>query len=268
MQPVHDAHCHHHFPEVTAKSLEMARSVGLGCAVVNATGPRDWEAVSAMAAAEPRCLPSFGLHPWKVPDAPEGWEAGLRSALVGHPAAGVGEAGLDRWVQGNDPVLQERAFRVQIALARELDRPLTVHCVRAFGHLMEVVRDEPLPRRGFLLHAWNGPPELVPELVRLGARFSFGTAHLVARKAARLREFARSVPRDRALLETDSPELCPDPEFRFAALPDRPDGTPVNHPANILSALRALAGAWGVSVEACAARANANFESLFLGREA
>lgn len=268
MQPVHDAHCHHHFPEVTTKSLEMARSVGLGFAVVNATGPHDWAAVAAMAGTDPRCLSSFGLHPWRIPEAPEGWETGLRNILMAHPSAGVGEAGLDRWVPGHDPARQEEAFRAQIALARELDRPLTVHCVRAFGHLMEVVRDEPLPRRGFLLHAWNGPSELVPELVGLGARFSFGTSHLIARKATRLREFALSVPPERALLETDSPELCPDPEFRFAVLPDRPDGSAVNHPANILAALRALAGAWGVSVEACASRANANFEALFLGREA
>ena len=209
------------------KSLEMARGVGLGLAAVNATGPQDWPAVATLAGVDPRCLPSFGLHPWKVPAVPEGWEAGLRNVLMAHPAAGVGEAGLDRWVPGHDPALQERAFRVQIALARELDRPLTVHCVRAFGHLMEVVRDEPLPRRGFLLHAWSGPPELVRELVRLGARFPFGTAHLVARKAERLRDFVRSVPRDRALLETDSPELCPDPEFRFAVLPDRADGSVV-----------------------------------------
>ncbi len=266
MQPVHDAHCHHHFPEVTGKSLQMARSVGLGLAVVNATGPQDWEAVSAMAVSDPQCIPSFGLHPWKLPTAADGWEAELRSVLLRHPAAGVGEAGLDRWVEGHDPVQQERAFRAQIALARELDRPLTVHCVRAYWHLMDVVRDEPLPRRGFLLHAWSGPAEQVPELVRLGAFFSFGTAHLVARKAARVREFARSVPRDRALLETDSPELCPDPEFRFAALPGRPDGTPVNHPANILSALRGLAGAWGVSPSECAACVNANFGRLFLSR--
>lgn len=268
MQPVHDAHCHHHFPEVTPEALVMARSVGLGFAAVNGTGPDDWDAVSVLAAADPRCVPSFGLHPWKVPVAPDDWEAGLRSALAAHPGAGVGEAGLDRWVAGNDPAAQESAFRVQIALARELDRPLTVHCVRAFGHLMEVLRDEPLPRRGFLLHAWAGPPELVPELVRLGARFSFGTAHLVARKASRLRDFARSVPRERTLLETDSPELCPDPEFRQAALPDRADGIALNHPANILSARRALAGAWGVPEEACAACVNAGFESLFFGREA
>ena len=261
---VHDAHCHYQFAEVPYAAVELARSEGVGYAVINGSSPADWADVAALAGRDPRNLPSFGLHPWDVPTAPAGWLDELRRVLLAHPAAGVGEMGLDRWIEGFDPVAQEAAFRAQLALAVELDRPLTIHCVRAIGPLMDILRSAAPPRRGFLLHSWNGPVELVPELARLGAYFSFSAHHLPERKAHLRVQFAVAIPPERILVETDAPALCPAPEYRVHELPASAEGVEQNHPSNLRRNLVELARTMGVTPEQAAARTGANFARLFL----
>jgi len=166
-------------------------------------------------------------------------------------------------VKDFDPVAQEAAFRTQLALAVELDRALTIHCVKAIGPLMDIVRTAELPRRGFLLHSWNGPVELVAELTRLGAYFSFSAHHLIPRKADLRVQFAAAIPRERILVETDAPALCPAPEFRCRELPPAADGTEQNHPSNLVRNNVELARTMGVTPEQSAALTSANFARLF-----
>lgn len=258
-----DAHCHYQFVELPSAAVEQARADGVGQAMINGSAPADWEDVAALGRRDPRNRVSFGLHPWDVPTAPDGWEAQLRAILRAHPAAGVGEMGLDRWVKDGDPVAQEKAFRAQLALAVELDRALTIHCVKAIGPLMEILRAADLPRRGFLLHSWNGPGELVPELARLGAFFSFSAHHLIPRKADLRVQFAAAIPRERILVETDAPALCPAAEFRVRELAPAADGTEQNHPSNLVRINAELAQTMGVAPEEAAALTAENFARLF-----
>ncbi len=258
-----DAHCHYQFAEVPYAAVEQARADGIGQAMINGSAPSDWEDVAALGRLDPRNRVSFGLHPWDVPTAPAGWEEQLRTILVAHPAAGVGEMGLDCWVKDFDPVAQAAAFRVQLALAIELDRALTIHCVKAIGPLMDILRATELPRRGFLLHSWNGPVELVPELAKLGAYFSFSAHHLIPRKADLRVQFSAAIPRERILVETDAPALCPAPEFRLRALAPAADGTEQNHPSNLVRNNAELARTIGVTPEISAALTSENFARLF-----
>ncbi|MEI7650429.1 MAG: TatD family hydrolase [Verrucomicrobiota bacterium] len=260
-----DAHCHYQFAEVPYAAVEQARADGVGLAMINGSAPSDWEDVSALGRRDPRNLLSFGLHPWDVPTAPPDWAEQLRGLLLKNPAAGVGEMGLDRWVKDFDALAQEQAFRVQLALAVEFDRALTIHCVKAIGPLMDILRAADLPLRGFLLHSWNGPVELVPELARLGAYFSFSAHHLIPRKADLRVQFAAAIPRERILVETDAPALCPAPEFRVRALPPAADGTEQNHPSNLVRNNEELARTLGVSSASSAEMTARNFRRLFLG---
>ena len=258
-----DAHCHYQFAEVPYAAVEQARADGVGLAMINGSAPADWEDVAALGRRDPRNRMSFGLHPWDVPTAPEGWAETLRATLIAHPTAGVGEMGLDRWVKDHDPVAQESAFRVQLALAVELERALTIHCVKAIGPLMDILRATALPRRGFLLHSWNGPVELVPELVKLGAYFSFSAHHLIPRKADLRVQFAGAISRERTLVETDAPALCPALEFRLRELAPDAEGAEQNHPSNLVRNNEELARTMGVTPEESASLTCANFARLF-----
>jgi TatD DNase family protein len=179
----------------------------------------------------------------------------------------VGEIGLDRWKPGLAWEAQPTVFAEQLRLAAERDLPASIHCLQAWGPLLEQLRAGPRPTRGFLLHSYGGPVELVPELTRLGAYFSLPGYFAHPRKL-RQRETFRRVPPERLLLETDAPDQ-PLPEERVRHRVPAPPGAadaatrPLNHPAN-LGAVYAYAAEWlGRPLEDLAALVEANFLRLF-----
>src|SRR5262249_16210302 len=153
-----DAHNHLHdarlVPHRAAILAELKR-LPVARAVVNGTREDDWDAVAALAREQPFVIPSFGLHPWYVGSRSPGWLDKWRGEVGGDANAGVGEIGLDRWIEGHDPQVQAEVFLPQLALAAELNRPATIHCLRAWGALDELLHKHALPERGFLIHAYG-----------------------------------------------------------------------------------------------------------------
>lgn len=251
-------------------------AIGVAGAVVNGTCEDDWESVALLARRFPWVRPSFGVHPWDVGNRSPAWADRLRARLQAEPRASVGEIGIDRWIidraRPEDPRLaglrrapleeQSEVFLTQLALAVELDRPATVHCLQAWGALDALLRKSARPARGFLLHAYSGPREMVPGFVRLGAYFSFNGAFLDPRKEA-IRDAFRVVPPDRLLVETDAPAMLPPAAWLSHPLPPSDHGTPVNHPGNIQAAYSGLAALRGLSVPALASQVADNFRRLF-----
>ena len=146
-------------------------------------------------------MPCFGLHPWFVDKARAGWLELLEDLLTRAPSC-VGEIGLDHAVEA-DPVKQEEAFRAQLQLAKKLKRPVSIHCVRAWGRLLAVLKEEQPP--SFMLHAYGGPPEMVNSLARLGAYFSFSGGMMNPRRE-KMRKALLTAPPKRLLFETEFPE--------------------------------------------------------------
>ncbi len=298
--PLHDAHNHlqdetlaPHLARVAAVWPELASAAGR--MVVNGTHPADWPRVAALAAAHPFLLPAYGIHPWDTgAPRPDDWLTDLRARLLADPRASVGEIGLDRWIldsaRPDDPRLagvrrapmeeQIATLLPQLALAAELDRPATIHCLHAFGDLLPLLRAHPLPARGFLLHAYGGPADLVPELTELGAYFSFNPSFLKTSRppascnpigytmpeplGSKLVNFAKTIPADRLLCETDAPAMIPPQAWRTHKLPPAADGSPVNHPGNIEAAYAGLAALRGEDPAALAAQVAQNFTRLFV----
>ena len=164
---LHDAHNHlqdHRLALHLDSALAELQTMPFGRAVVNGTRESDWDAVLEIAAEHPWITPSLGLHPWYVPEASSGWQTRLEALLESHPRCCVGEIGLDRWIQGHDLDKQRAAFSAQLELAHRYERPATIHCVRAWGALWNVLRDTPLPGPGILLHAYGGPMEMITGL--------------------------------------------------------------------------------------------------------
>lgn len=234
-----DAHCHVHdeaFATDRQAVLNRARERGVGFFLCNGTSERDWDAVSGLAAADESVLPAYGLHPWYIQHRSPEWRERLERLLAG-VAVPVGEVGLDRFLRERDERDMERVFREQLSLARRLERPVFIHCVRAFDWLLEVLRSEPDLPWGMLIHACAAPLPAMHELAARGAFFSFAGTVLHPNNR-RGREALVAAPLERLLLETDSPDLPPPPQYRLAT----PDGGRYrNEPANLPAIVREVA---------------------------
>ncbi|MBA4136993.1 MAG: TatD family deoxyribonuclease [Opitutus sp.] len=282
MPPLYDAHNHCHDDWLAPHRAQIdadLRSIGLQRAVVNGTCESDWDAVATLAAQHDWVIPSYGVHPWDAGNRTADWLDRLRARLATDPHAAIGEIGLDRWIldraKPDDPRLaglrrapleeQGEVFLKQLALAATENRPVTIHCLQAFGALEGLLRHINTPARGFLLHAYGGPKEMVGTFAERGAYFSFNGAFLDARHAAK-REAFQLVPADRLLVETDAPAMPLPAALTHFSLPAASDGSPVNHPANLAGTYAALAELRGIPLEDLATQVQENFARFFGAR--
>ncbi len=261
---LYDAHNHLQDPRLTpareaiVTALQRERVVKM---VVNGSCEEDWPAVLELARQYPQVLPSFGFHPWYVKERSARWQQALVRHLEAVPSA-IGEVGLDRWIKDYDLGAQEEVFVWQLRLAAERNLPLSIHCLQAWGGLLEILRAGPVPRCGFLLHSFGGPREMVEPLAELGAYFSLPGYYAHERKA-RQRETFRHVPPDRLLIETDAPDQLPPTERIRYPLTDAATGKAINHPANLGAVYRFAAELLGEPLGALAERVEGNFRRLF-----
>ncbi|MCC8166763.1 MAG: TatD family hydrolase [Planctomycetes bacterium] len=172
------------------------------------TGPADWDAVAAAARWWPGTVPAFGVHPWhfhEVEKTPS-WRDELARRLEAHPGAWLGEAGLDCYRQGlPDIEAQREMLAAQLELAVALDRPVNLHCVKAWEELVATLdsaylRGDP---RLFIIHSFAGPYQMVDILAERGAFFTQGPLQS-RRDNRKARERAARIPEDRMLLESDA----------------------------------------------------------------
>ena len=247
------------FREAILPELER---MGVSAAVVNSSEEEEWEAISQLAARLEWIIPAFGIHPWNAAQARPGWRQRLLQLLDFHPNATLGEIGLDRWIPNPDLPLQREIFLWQLSVAAERNLPVSIHCLKAWGLLLEILQAHPLPQPGFLLHSYSGPEEMVAQFAKLGAYFSFSPYFLHERKAVQREVFAK-IPADRLLVETDAPDMWPPEGRNIHPLSDPENGKPLNHPLNIEVAYAGLAEVRGFSLDTLEEVVAGNFQKLF-----
>jgi TatD DNase family protein len=193
---------HNHVQNYAAEAeldaaMRAAAGAGVAGMICCGTGPDDWARVMELSVRYPVLTPAFGLHPWFT--AEEGWAEKLQEFVRRVPCC-VGEIGLDGI---KDVPGQEERFAEQLALAARFGRPAVIHCVKSWDRLGALLKKNAPP--AFMLHAYGGSPDMVPQFAGLGGYFSFGW-EIKNPKREKLRAALAAVPADRLLLETESPE--------------------------------------------------------------
>ena len=120
----------------------------------------------------------------------------------------IGEIGLDYHYEDIPREIQLKAFRAQMALAKELKLPVIVHEREAHEDGMKVV--EEFPEVTGVFHCYSGSAEMAKELVKRGWYIGF-TGVLTFKNARKAIEVAKAIPLDRIVLETDCPYMSPEP---------------------------------------------------------
>jgi TatD DNase family protein len=211
-----DSHCHLDLAAYDADRdavLSRARAAGVIGILVPGIRPSTWPALTP-ALTQLGCLElpriALGIHPqivpWLTPEELALTEDELAAQAVGACAIAIGECGLDGTTAR--PELQEVLLRMQIRVARQLRRPLVMHCFRAHDRLPRILREERAHECGGVLHSYSGGADLVPVYRDLGFSFSFAgpVTYPTARKPL---EAVRVVPEDLLLVETDGPDQAP-----------------------------------------------------------
>ena len=179
---------------------------------------------------------------------------GTREERKAAKIVALGEIGLDYHSDCFGPYPLDRAkerrfFDAQLDMAEELDLPVIIHDRDAHGDCFETILRHPGNRGVF--HSFSSSPEMARELLRRGWYLSF-SGTLTFKNAARVREAALVVPRDRLLIETDAPYLAPHP-LRGS----------LNHSGLLTYTLTVLADLWHCTPEEAAQQTSKNAETLF-----
>lgn len=245
-----DTHCHLDDPVFSDRLSEVigrGRNAGVVKFIVPGVSPRGWQGIADLGLD---CIyPSFGLHPM---------HAGLFSDTIASKLEGLlprgvatGEIGLDYTLATVSREVQMVAFREQLRLSVRLGLPVLLHCRRAFADLVTVLREERVWLVGGAMHAFSGSPETARDCLKLGLSISIA-GPVTYRNAVRPLEVVKQIPLDSLLLETDSPDLAPEP---YRALS--------NEPAFMVETARKIAELKDVSLEEVAVRTTANAEKIF-----
>ena len=242
-----DTHCHLDAPEF-ADSLD---------AVIQAAAKKDVQAIllPAVRAADfsnvknlahqysqqiPGLVYTLGIHPLYTNQAQEGdietLEKTITESLADSRFVGVGEIGLDYFVEDLDPHKQEFFFNAQLDLAQKYQLPVILHVRRSQDAILKALRRRNIA--GGIAHAFNGSFQQAEQFIELGFKLGFGGAATYER-ALQIRRLLKELPLDSIVTETDAPDIPP------AWL--RQEGIAFNEPVFLARIAKELASIRGVS---------------------
>lgn len=251
-----DSHCHLDridlapFGNSLARVVDAAAAQGVTRLLSVAVDLESWPALARMTESFPQIALSVGVHPseeeGRAPTVKELAALGREPRVVA-----IGETGLD-YHYGADRIARQQVwFRIHIAAARELGKPLIVHTRAAREDTLRILAEEQAAEVGGVLHCFTEDWAMAERALELNFHISF-SGIVTFRNAKPIQDAAQRVPADRLLVETDAPYLAP--------VPHR--GKP-NHPAWVRHVAECVAQLRGEPLEQIAAVTTANYLRLF-----
>jgi TatD DNase family protein len=250
-----DSHCHLEYKglvEDQAGVLTRARQAGVGQFLNISTRRSEWDQVVATATREPDVWASVGIHPHEADQHADLGRDVLLEATENPRVIAIGETGLDYYYDHSDRETQRDLFRMHIGVSRETGLPLIIHTRDAEDDTLEILEDE-LGKGAFpaLIHCFTASQDFGNRVLEFGLTISL-SGIVTFKNAKELQEIAREIPRNRLLVETDSPFLAP--------VPHR--GKPCE-PAFVANTAQFVAGLRGDDVSELADYTTENFRKLF-----
>lgn len=248
-----DSHCHINFDEFSDDMeglLARMKAADVRQALCVSVNLETLPAVLGIAERHSNVFASVGVHP----DQTEGEEPTVDRlvSLAAHPrVVAIGETGLDYFRLEGDLEWQRERFRCHIRAARQVSKPLIIHTRAAAVDTIRIMKEEGAEKARGVMHCFTETLQVAQSAMRMGFYISF-SGILTFKNAADLREVARNVPLECALIETDSPYLAPVPHRGKT-----------NQPAFVKHVAEEMARIKSVPLDEIAAVTSANFHRLF-----
>ena len=252
---------HPQFEGEEHQAAERARAAGLAAVVVNGLEPESNRRVLELCEGHKHLYPALGIYPvdaiahridpqtwphdWPPPKPFDVDEEIAFIDSVAPRLIAIGECGLDRYWLSDQDEEQERVLRGLIEVALRHDKPVILHTRKAEARTLEILLEMGVEKADF--HCFTGKLKLARRIADAGYYLSIPPA--VARDQT-FQRFAKELPLDRLLTETDSPYMGPVRGER-------------NEPANVPQGVAAMATARGIEAASMQAAIAENFERLF-----
>lgn len=247
-----DTHCHladAAFDADREAVLARAREAGVGRVVVVADGLDTLDAARKVAAGNPDCFATAGIHPHKATTFSPSAAQAIEDALAAPDVVAVGETGLDYHYDNSPREVQRESFAWHLSAAARCGKPVVVHAREADADVARLIEDAPAGTHG-VMHSFSGSAELLEAALARGFAISF--SGMVTFKSWRADWAVTRVPDDKLLVETDAPYLAPVPHRGGR-----------NEPAFAAFTAARLAAIRGTTLERLAALTSANAARLF-----
>ena len=205
-----DTHCHLDLTLSPDAAASESAALGLGlfdCGV----DPRDFSAANERARRHPGIIAGVGLHPWWLADGHCGFAEVNLLCEVAAQERYIGEVGLDFSARfaGSEPLQIQALNRLCDALVQHplTGRVISIHAVRSAGAVLDVLESHGLlipnpDSPAIIFHWFSGTSDELTRARNAGCYFSVNERMLASKRG---REYARQIPLNRLLLETDAP---------------------------------------------------------------
>ena len=208
-----DSHTHLYDPVFDADRddvIRRAREAGISAVISIGCDLETSRRAVDLADRHEMIYATVGVHPHEVKHLDDAGLAELQKLAAHKKVVGYGEIGLDYYYLHSPKETQQRQFRRQIGLAKELGLPIVVHSRDAKSDTLAILKEEGAETVGGVMHCFTGDLEMARTAIRMNFYISFSGV-LTFANAGALREVARALPLERILVETDCPYLSPVP---------------------------------------------------------
>ena len=207
-----DTHCHlDMIKSPLDEVLSQAKEMQVGPLITIGTKSQANEEVVRLVDYAPEIYGSLGIHPHEADEAKVEDFDYIKAQSASHPKLiAIGECGFDFFYSHSSAEGQKEVFYKQIEIALELDLPLVIHAREAEAETLEMLHDFKGQGLRGVFHSYTSTMKLAEEIIAQDFYLSFNAISTFA-KADNVREVLLKTPKDRILIETDSPFLAPKP---------------------------------------------------------
>ncbi|GGC94447.1 TatD family hydrolase [Enterococcus wangshanyuanii] len=210
---IFDSHTHlnaEQFNEDIPETIARAKELGVTeMAVVGFDTPTIKKSLE-LSQMYPEIQSIIGWHPTEAGSYTPAIEKELQELLTTPKVVALGEIGLDYYWMEDPKEVQDRVFRRQIAIAKEMNLPISIHTRDAMEDTYNILKEEDIRDIGGIMHSFSGDPEWMKKFLDMGMHISLSGV-VTFKKALEVQEVAKEVPLERLLVETDAPYLAPVP---------------------------------------------------------
>jgi TatD DNase family protein len=234
--------------------LARARRAGVSRIIVTGTTVAESKAALELVSRHENLFATAGVHPHHARECNAEVISSIKELAKDPRVVAIGECGLDFNRNYSPHPDQEKCFVAQVELALDLRKPLFLHSRDAHPRFSEILKGFKLQKA--VAHCFTGSKEELHASLELGLYIGITGWICDERRGRHLLELVREIPRDRLLLETDSPYLTPR-DLRPQPRARR------NEPAFLPHILKTVANALQQPAEEIAAQTTRNAMALF-----